>query len=271
MNAPTLPQAADFLAESTALYELLLPLSDEELSQPTQFKGWSFNDVVQHLHVWNWAANESLVDEASFMQFIKQVFSNSGQSSLKVFERQWLDNLSGKALLDTWHTFFMEMAPRFAECDPKLRLKWAGPDMSARSSITARLMETWAHGQEVYDELGVVRVDADRIKNIVVLGVNTYGWTYACREQTPPGPLPWLTLSAPSGELWEFGEQSEHERISGSATEFCQVVTQVRNIADTTLVVKGPVATDWMSKAQCFAGAAEAPPAPGTRFTRGTR
>ncbi|MEP0201573.1 MAG: TIGR03084 family metal-binding protein [Halioglobus sp.] len=271
MNAVKLPQAADFLAESRALYELLLPLSDNELAQSTQFKGWSFDDVIQHLHVWNWAANESLVDEASFSQFIKQVFSSSGQSSLKVFERQWLNNLSGRDLLDTWHAFFTEMAPRFAECDPKLRLKWAGPDMSARSSITARLMETWAHGQEIYDELGVVRVDADRIKNIVILGVNTYGWTYACREQTPPGPMPWLTLTAPSGELWKFGEQSQQEHISGPATEFCQVVTQVRNIKDTNLVVQGSVATDWMSKAQCFAGSAESPPAPGTRFTRGNK
>jgi hypothetical protein len=34
------------------------------------------------------------------------------------------------------------------------------------------------------------------------------------------------------------------------------------------LRVTGSVATDWMSKAQCFAGAPETPPAPGTRFTR---
>jgi uncharacterized protein (TIGR03084 family) len=132
-------------------------------------------------------------------------------------------------------------------------------------------METWAHGQEVYDALGVVRKDEDRIKNIVVLGVNTFGWTYACRQATPPGPLPRLQLTAPSGEVWEFGEQSDKERITGSATEFCQVVTQVRNIADTSLSVEGPVASDWMSKAQCFAGAPAEPPAPGTRFTHGAR
>ena len=44
-------------------------------------------------------------------------------------------------------------------------------------------------------------------------------------------------------------------------------MTQTRNIADTKLKVTGPVATDWMSKAQCFAGPPNPPPLPGTRFT----
>jgi uncharacterized protein (TIGR03084 family) len=140
--------------------------------------------------------------------------------------------------------------------------------MSVRSSITARLMETWAHGQEVYDELGVVRVNGDRIRNIVVLGNNTYGWTFAVRGEQAPQPVPHLVLQAPSGEIWTYNEPSAEERIEGSAEAFCQVVTQVRNVADTDLVVRGPNAAQWMQKAQCFAGPPETPPAPGVRGTR---
>jgi uncharacterized protein (TIGR03084 family) len=66
------------------------------------------------------------------------------------------------------------MAARFAAADPFARVPWVGPDMSVRSAITARLMETWAHGQAAYDLLGVVRRNTDRIRNIAVLGVNTY-------------------------------------------------------------------------------------------------
>jgi uncharacterized protein (TIGR03084 family) len=138
--------------------------------------------------------------------------------------------------------------------------------MSARSSITARLMETWAHGQEVYDVLGVERIDSDRIKNIVVLGVNTYAWTYLVRKQEPLGPMPFVKLTSPSGEVWTFGEDDGANRVEGLASEFCQVVTQTRNVKDTALRVSGPVAEDWMSKAQCFAGGRNDPPAPGTRF-----
>jgi uncharacterized protein (TIGR03084 family) len=142
-----------------------------------------------------------------------------------------------------------------------------GPDMSVRSSITARLMETWAHGQEIYDALGIVRRNADRIRNIVVLGVNTYDWTFKVRGETPPAPKPHLRLRAPSGAVWTWNEPSETDLIEGAAEEFCQVVTQVRNVADTRLAIRGASARAWMETAQCFAGPSETPPPPGTRAT----
>jgi uncharacterized protein (TIGR03084 family) len=135
--------------------------------------------------------------------------------------------------------------------------------MSAISSITARLMETWAHAQAVYDRLGVERIDTDRIGNIVRLGVNTFGWTFKNRKEEPPGPMPRLHLTAPSGVIWEYGEGDD--LIAGKANEFCQVVTQCRNIGDTSLTVTGPVATRWMGIAQCFAGPPNDPPPPGAR------
>jgi hypothetical protein len=51
-------------------------------------------------------------------------------------------------------------------------------------------METWAHGQEVYDLLGVERVDTDRIRSIAVLGVNTLAWTFMNRAVKVPSPVP---------------------------------------------------------------------------------
>ena len=178
-----------------------------------------------------------------------------------------MDNLSGRALLTAWHDFYVSMADAFSQVDPKKRLKWAGPDMSARSSISARLMETWAHGQEIFDHLGVVRTNRDTIRSIAVLGVNTFNWTYKVRGETPPETVPYVKLTSPSGADWVFGDDNTGESIEGTAEDFCMVVTQVRNIADVDLTLTGAVAMDWMSKAQCFAGPPETPPAPGTRFT----
>ncbi|CAI8430504.1 MAG: Uncharacterised protein [Rhodobiaceae bacterium UBA7378] len=263
-----LNEANDFKAESDVLYAVMQDLNDADFAEPTQFKGWTLNDVLEHLHMWNWAANESYVDEDNFVTFVERVMTETKGGSLKPFERKWIDGLAGRDLLETWRGFYTDMAARFEQVDPKMRLKWAGPSMSARSSISARLMETWAHGQEVFDHLGVVRADGDHIKSIAVLGTNTFGWTYATRGETPAGPMPYVRLTAPSGDIWEFGEPSDTEIVEGAASEFCQVVTQVRNIADTQLRVEGPGAIDWMSKAQCFAGGPETPPAPGTRFTK---
>lgn len=259
-------QAQDFRAESQALFDLLDQADPAQFDQPTQFKSWTINAVLQHLHFWNQMAGLQLTDEPLLLQRIAGVKSATG--GMRAFENTHFQGLGGRALLDAWRAGFNATADAFATADPKARLKWPGPDMSARSSITARLMETWAHGQEVYDHLGVVRRNADRIQNIVVLGVNTFGWTYATRGTTPPGPMPHLLLTAPSGAVWTYGDPSEAERIEGPAEAFCQVVTQTRNIADTTLKVTGAVATDWMSKAQCFAGPPETPPAPGVRHTR---
>jgi uncharacterized protein (TIGR03084 family) len=261
-------QAIDFREESEALYKLLEPLKDEDFERVTQFKKWTINDVLTHLHIWNWAADLTLKDGAAFERFLEQLVSFVGKGTLREFENGWFKDLKKRELLKEWHAFCHATSGRYAAADPKARVKWAGPDMSVRSKITARLMETWAHGQEVYDVLGVKRVDKDRIKNIAMLGVNTFGWTFACRGLEVPGSPPYVRLTAPSGAIWEWNEPSREDRIEGSATEFCQVVTQVRNIADTNLNVKGDVATRWMSMAQCFAGPPEEPPAPGTRFTQ---
>ncbi|GIK50898.1 MAG: hypothetical protein BroJett013_35950 [Alphaproteobacteria bacterium] len=258
-------EAQDFLAESAALDALLVPLSESEFEAPTQFKDWTVSDVLQHLHVWNCAAAASASDESKYDAMVAE---RRAAESLRAFERGWIGDVRGQALRALWREGAEETAAVFGDLDPARRLKWAGPSMSARSSITARQMETWAHGQAVFDLLGVERVDHDRLRNIAHLGVSTFRWTYAVRGRTPPPQTPYVELAAPSGELWTWNGESAEERVCGSATEFCQVVTQTRNIADTGLQVVGPVAREWMSMAQCFAGAASDPPAPGARFRK---
>ncbi len=260
-------QPIDFRDESEALYQLLKPLKDADFERPTQFKGWTINNVLGHLHMWNWAADLSLKSRDDFGKFLARAFEGFSKGRpISEFEGQWLGGVKNHPLLEQWRDFFLDMCGRFCEADPKGRVAWAGPDMSVRSSITARLMETWAHGQEVYDLLGVERVNTDRIKNIVTLGVNTFGWTFTNRGLDVPTEVPHIRLTAPSGAIWTWNEPSEENRVEGSAAEFCQVVTQVRNIADTKLHVLGDAANRWLSIAQCFAGPPVDPPAAGSRF-----
>ncbi len=259
-------QAIDFKADCDALYTLLDPLEEAEFTIETGFKGWTFDMILRHLYVWNGAAALSLSgNEEAFKGFFSKVARSLQNGSLPDFESSYLGGLSGRKLLDNWHNDYPKIAEAFADVDPKMRVPWAGPSMSARSSITARQMETWAHAQAIYDALGVVRINNDGIKNIAILGVNTFGWTFKNRREDIPDNMPYLVLDAPSGGRWTFGEESNEERIEGLAEEFCQVVTQVRNIGDTKLNVRGCVATRWMSIAQCFAGRAVDPPAPGAR------
>ena len=264
-----LEHAIHFKEESDALYKLLINADKNSFKLKTQFKSWTINDVLYHLHVWNIAALLSLKNENEFKEFMQNFMEavKSGNSA-REYEKILSDNAEGLDLLNLWRETYEKISNEFAKSDPKKRVKWAGPDMSVRSSITARHMETWAHGQEIFDQLGFERIDTDRIKNIVVIGVNTFGWTYINRNLSIPEKMPKLSLLSPSNELWEWNEDNEEDMISGSATEFSQVVTQVRNINDTSLKVSGKIANEWMSIAQCFAGPPENPPEKGTRFTR---
>ena len=137
--------------------------------------------------------------------------------------------------------------------------------MSAISSITARQMETWAHGQEVFDVLGIIRPAHDRIRNICHLGVATFGWSFENRHIPIPEHTPYVCLTAPSGKLWEWNAPNTTHSITGTALAFAEVVTQVRNIEDTNIIARGEIANQWMAIAQCFAGVPENPPGKGTR------
>lgn len=257
----------DFRDESLALHDLVASHGDEVFSTVTQFRGWTVEEVLTHLHFWNVGADIAVDDGASFQSFYAPISGAlESKQPLPPIERAYFGELRGVRLLEAWRRRIIAMAERLAQCDPKQRVQWAGPPMSLRSSMSARLMETWAHGQAVYDVLGVDRVGTDRIRSIAVLGVNTFGWSFSNRRlEIPPVP-PRVTLTAPSGAVWTWNESSEECSIEGSATEFCQVVTQVRNIGDVNLQVLGDAAQRWMEIAQCFAGPPRRPPAAGTRF-----
>ncbi|MFK7966315.1 MAG: TIGR03084 family metal-binding protein [Burkholderiaceae bacterium] len=262
------PEALDFEQESLALAEHVKPLTDDELAAPTAFKQWRLNDIFAHLHFFNLMAHYSLVDETRFAAEIKKLYDRmgAGQTMVQATD-ELLDGLSGRPLIEAWQETVGSMTPHWAGADPRQRLNWVGPTMSVRSSISARLMETWAHGQAIYDLMGLERTNTDRIRSVVVMGVNTFGWTFKNRDEPIPESPPQVRLTSPSGAQWLFHEGAPAENsIQGSAEDFCQVVTQVRHVTDTDLIVTGPIANAWMNQAQCFAGKPNDPPAPGTRF-----
>ena len=251
-------QVVDLYEEGKELKKLLEAMSSDDWNRITPFKSWTINNVIQHLHGADKAAMLSLSDRDKFL-VIK--YNRKAQRTL-MFPKVY-----GRELVDNWWRFFNEMCDHLNLSDPKRRLTWFGPDMGVMMFTTARQMETWAHGQDIYDCLKKPRIHTDRLKNIAVIGVKTFGWTFINRKMNPPSPVPYVRLDAPSGEIWEFGEPSEDNYISGTAVEFCHVVTQGRNIRDKDihLNVVGESAQKWMDIAQCFAGPPETPPKPGLR------
>lgn len=259
-------QVDDFRAEAAELHRLLSGLGDRDWARPTQFKAWTIDDIVRHLHMGDTMALASASDPAAFAALRAEIQAQRDTGLSRIEEtRQRLGGLAGRALLERWQETAERLCEALAAKPADARLKWAGPDMGVRMFTTARQMETWAHGQEIYDVMGKDRVFHERLKNIAVIGVKTFGWTFANRKLPVPADVPYVRITGPSGEVWEWNDPASATSVEGDAVEFCQVVAQTRNIADTKLVVKGETAQRWMAIAQCFAGPPNEPPAKGTR------
>lgn len=262
-QAALLTQVADLRAEGDELYELLGTLSEQDWSQKTTFKDWTIYDVIAHLHFSDHMGVTTLASGDDFKALMRDIQASG--LPMVAYTRRWLGDIDGPQLKERWRALFLDLCERLGAADPDLRLTWAGPGMRPRMFATARQMETWAHGWEIYDKLGVPRLHSDRLFNIATIGVRTFGWSFAIRKLEVPAATPYLRLTAPSGAIWEWNDPSSENRIQGDAAAFCQVVTQVRNVADTDLSVSGETAEQWMAIAQCFAGPPEDPPAPGSR------
>jgi uncharacterized protein (TIGR03084 family) len=258
--------SVDFREEVDELHGFLQTLKPEDWDRETGFMHWTPWDVVAHLHFFDLVSMVALEGEEALAKERERLIKamTAGSTGQEIGRERFAD-LDAAQLLAKWRSTAHGLAEALGQSDPKRRLPWFGPDMGVQMFTTARYMETWAHGQEVYDLVGASRSHTDRIKNIATIGMKTFGWTFVNRKLEIPGPPPYVRLAAPSGAIWEWNEPSENECIRGDAVDFCRVVTQTRNIADTPLEVIGPVATLWMSIAQCFAGGAVDPPEPGTR------
>ena len=157
-------------------------------------------------------------------------------------------------LLTGWRDGRTALAGALAAVAPGQKLPWFGPPMSATSMATARLMETWAHGQDVADALGVTRQPSDRLRHVAHIGVRTRDFAYLVRDRTPPAEPFRIELAGPSGALWAWGPDDATQHVSGPALDFCLLVTQRRHREDLALVASGPDADEWLSIAQAFAG-----------------
>lgn len=256
-------QIAAFEAEGADVRALLAQLSDADWHRTTGFKNWTVWDVLAHLHFTDHMGLTTIAGPEPFNALMQDI--SQAKMPIAAYTRRWLGDISGAELTERWTDLLAKLLTGLRNADPDVRLTWPGPGMKPRMFATARQMETWAHATEIYDLLDVPRSHDDRIENIATIGVRTYGWTFSNRKLSVPEPVPYVRLTAPSGAVWEWNEPRDDEAVVGDAVGFCQVVTQVRNVADTALNVSGANANAWMAIAQCFAGPPADPPAPGSR------
>lgn len=245
----------DLAAETAELRELLAPLPEEGWRQETPAPGWSVADQVSHLAYFDDVAVQSLTEPDAFRAALEAALSSGTLVDPDAIAAEHRD-LSGAELLRWFDTARNRLADAFRAVDPGVRVPWFGPPMSAASSLTARIMETWAHGQDVADALGVERTPSDRLRHVAHIGIGARAYSFLVNGREVPTTPIRVELTAPSGAVWTWGPDDAADRVTGPALDFCLAVTQRRHLDDVALEVSGPVATEWMSIAQSFAGPA---------------
>ena len=255
---------ADLIAEQNALDAIVSELPPADWSLPTPSPGWSIADQIGHLTYFDGTAALAINDPDAFMATVTALLAGMADGAAGDRIRRWRTPVrwnppscskrggSTGPLLDSAASGLAEDA----------RVVWYGPSMGAKSFLTARLMEVWAHGQDVVDAIGAEREATDRLQHIAQLGFITRGWSYKNRGLTAPDVPVRVELTAPSGEVWSYGPADADESVIGPAEDFCLVVTQRRHVDATSLVTDGDAARDWMLKAQAFAGGATDGPPP---------
>ncbi|RKN17035.1 TIGR03084 family protein [Micromonospora musae] len=241
---------ADLAEESEALEALVRPLPPADWSRPTPAAGWTIAHQIAHLA---WTDHVALLAGTDSTAFFASV--NAAPDPARLVETGTREFLAPPAeLLLRWRAGRASLAAVLAACPPGEKLPWYGTRMSPTSMVTARIMETWAHGEDVADALDVRRPDTDRLRHIAHLGVRTLGHSFATHGRPMPAAPVRVELTAPRGETWSFGPADATDRVTGPARDFCLLVTQRRHRADLALRVTGPVADEWLDVAQAFAG-----------------
>ena len=253
MPGPDLASLCDDLAaEHADLDAVVAPLDATTWDRATPAVGWAVRDQIHHLAWFDRNAVLAVEDPDGFTTEMNEMVGD-----FAAFEATLANearSMAADGLLQWWRDGRVELLRVLRAADPSLRVPWYGPPMAIASFTTARLMETWAHGQDVVDAVGATRVPTARLRHIAHIGVRTRGFAYTIRNRAVPDGDVRVELAAPDGSTWTWGSEDAADRVQGPALDFCLVVTQRRHVDDTALVADGPLAVEWMSIAQAFAG-----------------
>ncbi|MFI9806492.1 TIGR03084 family metal-binding protein [Streptomyces sp. NPDC052301] len=251
MADPT-PVIDDLRAESDELERLVAESAPEQWTLATPAPGWTVAHQIAHLAWTDRSALLAVTDPDAFHALVEKALAAPDS-----FVDQGAEDgarLPPAELLAGWRAGRDALDRALRAAPPGSRFPWYGPPMSAASMATARLMETWAHGLDIADALGVVRPPTDRLRHVARLGVRTRDFAYTVHGLTPPGEEFRIELRAPSGESWVHGPEDATQRVTGPALDFCLLVTQRAHRADLALTAAGPDADRWLDIAQAFAG-----------------
>jgi uncharacterized protein (TIGR03084 family) len=242
---------ADLAAEGDRLDALVADLDDAGWHTATPAPGWDVATQVAHLAWTDDVALRAATDKDAWDAVVLGAIADPEG----YVDREALAIARDETdLLGRWRRARSDLRAALSAYPRAEKMPWFGPPMSATSMATARLMETWAHSLDVHEGLGAPVEDTDRIRHVAHLGVRTRNFAHQLHGLDAPTEEFRIDLVAPSGDVWSWGPEDAAQTLTGSAGDFCRLVTQRVHRSDTDLVATGPDVDRWLDIAQAFAG-----------------
>ncbi|MBA4866792.1 TIGR03084 family protein [Streptomyces sp. PSKA54] len=246
----------DLRAEGDELDEIVGGLSRQKWAWMTSAPRWTIAHQIAHLEWTDRMALLSVTDPDGFAAEAAKALAAPDTFVDQAAEAGAA--LPHTDLLARWRTGRDLLQKALRSAPTGTRFPWYGPPMSAASMATGRLMETWAHGQDIVDALGRTRRATARLRHVARIGVRARDFSFAVRGLAAPGEEFRVELTPPdgsgSGEVWTYGPEDAAQRVTGPALDFCLLVTQRAHRADLAVRAEGPDADRWLDIAQAFAG-----------------
>jgi uncharacterized protein (TIGR03084 family) len=240
---------ADLEAEQRSLQDVVRVIDSDAWLTPTPSWGWDVRDTVAHLaHTDEMAIATMQGSDGGINDVAERSASGADVTYRGVLAGR---KRAGAGVLAWWEDSAARVCAALAELDPVVRVPW-GIGMRGPSLVTARMMETWAHGLDVRAALDAPDGDTDRLRHVAWLATRALPYAYSVAGEEPPRDRLYVELTLPSGAMFTYGPPDAVNRITGRADEYCRVFVQRARVSDTSLVAEGDAARRALAVARAY-------------------
>lgn len=237
---------SDLVAEQQFLDQSLQRIPIKNWDRVTPSKPWTVRDTISHLADFADLAADTLLGGEKVKEWQKA-------SDLDVLRQRAIDR--GRAMrpqdvIEWWRGGRAKVVEPLSHMTEHDRVEWIEGTMSARTFATFRLMETWAHGLDIYKALEIEVEDTARIRHVCWLGWKTlpYAFKAAGLDYSPVR----VEVIGPGYAKWVYGPEDTDDLIKGSASDWARVVVRRIKPKEVRLKVTGDTAQKAVEVAQAF-------------------
>lgn len=196
---------ADLIAEGESLDQFVARLDQAQWPLATPAPGWTIAHQIAHLASIARLAALAAAHPAAFQAQLAGAaddFDGAVNAALAPYLAD-----SPQAMLSRWRSERAAAAAALAAVPPGQTVPWLARPLPPAILASAGIMELFAHGQDIADAVGARRDHTDRIRHVVGFSMRNWDFCYLVRGLAAPDRPFRFELTAPSGDLWEFGRR----------------------------------------------------------------